>query len=64
MESLFRLALNRTPLETLVIVNPSPVDRERIRRVFASALARTKAVVREYETLAEFVRAWPDALDQ
>ena len=63
VESLFRLALNRTPLQTLAIVNPSPLDRERIRRVFASALARTKAIVREYETLAEFVRAWPDALD-
>jgi len=63
VESLFRLALNRAPLRTLVIANPSSHDRERVRRVFASALARTNAVVREYDGLAEFVRNWPDALD-
>jgi hypothetical protein len=63
VESLFRLALNRTQLRTLAIANPSAQDRERIRRVFASALSRTSAVVREYDNLAEFASAWPDALD-
>lgn len=63
VESLFRLALSRTPLRTLVIVNPSQPDRARIRRVFASALATTGAVVREYDDLAVFATAWPSALD-
>jgi SIR2-like domain len=63
VESLFRLALARTPLRTLVIANPSPADRERIRRVFASALARTKATVREYDGLSDLTSAWPACLD-
>lgn len=63
VESLFRLALNESPLRTLVIANPSADDRERVRRVFASALARTSAVVREYDGLADFVRDWPNSLD-
>lgn len=63
VESLFRLALNRSPLRTLAIANPSPLDRERIRRVFASSLARTGAIVREYDGLSDFVRVWPDSLD-
>jgi hypothetical protein len=63
VESLFRLALKRTPLRTLVIVNPTAGDRERIRRVFASSLASDGAVVREYNDLAGFAAAWPAALD-
>jgi len=63
VESLFRLALNRTALKTLVIANPSADDRERIRRVFASVLTRTNSIVREYENLSGFVDAWPAALD-
>lgn len=63
VESLFRLALSKTPLRTLVIVNPSAADRERIRRVFASSLANSGAVVREYNDLAAFAAAWPAALD-
>jgi hypothetical protein len=63
VESLFRLALARAPLRTLVIANPSADDRERIRRVFASTLARKKAVVREYDGLSEFTAAWPACLD-
>lgn len=63
VESLFRLALSRTPLRTLVIVNPSAGDRERIRSVFARSLAASGAVVREYNDLAGFAAAWPAALD-
>jgi hypothetical protein len=63
VESLFRLALGRAPLKTLVIANPSAHDRERVRRVFANALARTNAIVREYDGLADFVAAWPQSLD-
>lgn len=63
VESLFRLALGGAPLRTLVIVNPSAADRERIRRVFAGSLARSRTVVREYNDLAAFAAAWPDGLD-
>lgn len=63
VESLVRLALTDSELKTVVIANPSADDRQRIRRVMSSALARGAPVVREYETLADVAAVWPDCLD-
>ena len=63
VESLFRLALTNAKLKTLVIANPSAADRERIRRVFAPALERTRAVVRQYDSLGEVAASWPDCFE-
>jgi hypothetical protein len=62
VESLFRVALARAPaLETLVIANPSRDHRRRVREVFAKSLERG-AVVRQYESLSDFVSAMPECL--
>jgi hypothetical protein len=61
VEALFRLAVAESNLKTLVIANPSPRDRQRIREIFAKPLAKS-AVVRQYDSFQEFVRALPDCL--
>ncbi|MDF1597093.1 MAG: hypothetical protein P1T08_13515 [Acidimicrobiia bacterium] len=55
VESLFRIALAKSPLKTLVIANPSPTDRRRIRSVFARPLERG-CVVRQYDYLSDFAK--------
>ncbi len=62
VEALFRLALADSGLKTLVIANPSARDRERIREIFAKPLARG-AIVRQYDSFQEFVRALPECLN-
>ena len=62
-ESLFRLALAKSRLRTLVIANPSSEDRQRIRRIFARPLATNGTVVRQYESLQAMVTAWPACLN-
>lgn len=57
-ESLFRLALYRSSLKTLVIANPSQTDRRRIRDVCTRAL-RDGGIIRQYEGFAEFVDDFP-----
>lgn len=59
VQSLFRVALAKSNLRTLVIANPSPVDRGRIRSVFARPLEK-RVIVRQYETFEDFVDAMPD----
>ena len=62
VEAVARLALARgTALKALVIANPSPDDRRRIRSVFSKQLERG-AVVRQYEDFQEFVSALPSSL--
>ncbi len=61
VESLFRLALANSHLETLVIANPRREDRRRIRQVFARPLERG-AVVRQFGGFKEFVEAFPACL--
>lgn len=63
VESLFRLALAKSKLRTLVIANPSFEDRQRIRRVFAGSLAANGTVVRQYDSLQAMVAAWPHCLN-
>jgi SIR2-like domain len=58
VESLFRVALAKANLKTLVIANPSHADRTRTREVFAKALERG-AVVRQFDDFAAFVEAFP-----
>lgn len=53
VESLFRIALAKSNLKTLVIANPSQADRRRIRSVFARPLEQG-SVVRQYDYLSEF----------
>lgn len=63
VESLFRVALaRRRDLETLVIANPSPSDRSRIREVFSGPL-REGTLVRQYDGFAEFVDSFPGCFD-
>jgi hypothetical protein len=56
VDSLVRTALaGNGKLERLVIVNPSPTDRRRIRAVCAGALSRRDAPrVVQFDTFAEF----------
>jgi hypothetical protein len=62
VEAVARLALARgTALKALVIANPSPDDRRRIRSVFSKQLEHG-AVVRQYEDFQEFVSALPSSL--
>ncbi len=62
VQSLFRVALARKrDLRTLVIANPSPDDRRRIRGVFAKPLQHG-TVIRTYSDIGAFVDALPDAL--
>jgi hypothetical protein len=58
-ESLFRLALRKSKLRSLVIANPSGEDRERIRSVFAGVLARRGCIVRQYASFEELTADWP-----
>ena len=62
VESLFRVALARRTanLKTLVLANPSSVDRRRARQVFARPLERGRSVVRQYAGLKEFAAAFPE----
>lgn len=52
VEALFRIALAKSSLKELLIANPSPTDRRRIRSVFSKALER-KCLVRQYDTLKD-----------
>lgn len=61
VESLFRVALANSRLDSLIIANPSKPDRFRIREVFSKPLDRG-ALVRQYEDFGEFVDALPGAL--
>jgi hypothetical protein len=62
VESLFRVALAKTPaLKTLVIANPSDAHHRRVREVFGKSLERG-AVVRQYDFFEDFVDAFPDCL--
>lgn len=63
-ESLFRLALRRSKLKTLVIANPSQLDRERVRDVFSEVLLRRRAIVRQYDTLGDMAAAWPGCFEE
>jgi hypothetical protein len=63
VESLFRLGLANSKLRTLVIANPSAADRARIRSVFAAALGRERAVVRQYDDFGDLAAAWPACMD-
>jgi len=58
VESLFRLALARSQLQTLVIVNPSRNDRQRIRHVFSKPLSNG-VIVRQYKDFERFVDCFP-----
>lgn len=55
VESLFRIALAKSNLKTLIIANPSVADRRRIRSVFARPLERG-CVVRQYDYLSDFAK--------
>jgi hypothetical protein len=59
VESLFRIALAKSSLKTLVIANPSQADRRRIRSVFARPLERG-CVVRQYDYLSDFAKHLAD----
>lgn len=61
-ESLFRIALARERLRTVVIANPSQQDRYRIRQVFSRSLERD-TVVRQYDGFDQFVSAFPECMD-
>lgn len=59
VQSLFRVALAKSNLKTLVIANPSQKDRGQVRAVFAKALERD-VVVRQYTDFEAFVSAYPE----
>jgi hypothetical protein len=63
VEAVVRLAAARSSgsLKTLVIANPSEVDRRRIRSVFSKQLEKG-TVVRQYDSFEQFVDALPDCL--
>ena len=55
VEALFRMALeDNKVLKRLVIVNPSPEHRSRIRSVCAEPLQRRKARVVQFDTIRDF----------
>jgi hypothetical protein len=55
VESLFRIALAKSNLRTLIIANPSVVDHRRTRPVFALPL-ESGCVVRQYDDLSDFAK--------
>jgi len=55
VESLFRIALAKSNLKTLIIANPSASDRRRIRSVFARPLEKD-CIVRQYDYLSDFAK--------
>ncbi len=59
VQSLFRVALAKSNLKTLVIANPSQEDRGNVRAVFAKALERS-VIVRQYNDFEAFVSAYPE----
>jgi hypothetical protein len=59
VQSLFRVALAKSNLKTLVIANPSQEDRGHVRAVFAKALERN-VIVRQYTDFEAFVSAYPE----
>lgn len=63
VQAVVRLAMARSSsLRRLIIANPSKDDREQIRAVFAQRL-RSDVVVRQYDDLAQFVRASPECFE-
>lgn len=60
VDSLFRFALADASLKRLVIANPSPEHRRKIRAIFSNQL-RQGAIVRQYDTLEDLAGALPDA---
>ncbi len=58
VQSLFRVALAKSNLKTLVIANPSQTDRGHVRAVFAKAL-EGNVMVRQYQDFAAFLDAYP-----
>ncbi len=58
VQSLFRVALAKANLKTLVIANPSQEDRGHVRAVFAKPLERD-VIVRQYKDFEAFVDAYP-----
>lgn len=61
-ESLFRVALSKSKLKTLVIANPSQMDRRRIREVFSRPLERG-TLVRQFEDFQHFVEEFPSCMN-
>jgi hypothetical protein len=59
VQSLFRVALAKSNLKTLVIANPSQEDRGHVGAVFAKALERD-VIVRQYQDFGAFVDSYPE----